>query len=53
MASEIGKMHFRRMDELCALCDEVSSAPGYRAEPMEPFAPMMRRVRQKTWTPPS
>ena len=44
--------HFDRTAEFCTLYDEVSFDPGYASEPMDTFAPMIRRVLHKSWTPP-
>jgi predicted HD phosphohydrolase len=44
--------HFERTAEFCALYDEVSFDPDYRAEPMTTFEPMVRRVLHRDWTPP-
>ncbi|CAN5523702.1 HD domain-containing protein [soil metagenome] len=45
--------HFERTAEFCALYDEVSFDPDYVSEPMATFAPMVRRVLHKEWTPPT
>ncbi len=44
--------HFDRTAEFCALYDEVSFDPDYRSEPMTTFAPIVRRVLHRDWTPP-
>jgi predicted HD phosphohydrolase len=44
--------HFDRTAEFCALYDEVSFDPDYRCEPMTTFAPIVRRVLHRDWTPP-
>jgi hypothetical protein len=33
--------------------DEVSFDPPYKNEPIETFEPMVRRVFDKPWTPPT
>jgi predicted HD phosphohydrolase len=38
--------------EFCALYDEVSFDPDYRSEPIDTFAPMVRRVLDLQWSPP-
>ena len=38
--------------DFCAKYDEVSFDPAYPNEPMSTFAPMVRRVLNKPWTPP-
>jgi predicted HD phosphohydrolase len=48
-----GHPHFDRAAEFSALYDEVSFDPNYRSEPMSTFAPIVRRVLHKNWTPPS
>src|SRR5262247_2393551 len=48
-----GQPHFDRTAEFCALYDEVSFDSAYRSEPMAAFEPMVRRVFDKRWTPPS
>ena len=45
--------HFERTAEFCARYDEVSFDPDYESEPMSTFAPMVRRVLHKEWTPPT
>jgi predicted HD phosphohydrolase len=45
--------HFERTAEFCARYDEVSFDPDYASEPMATFAPMVRRVLHKEWTPPT
>lgn len=44
---------FERTAEFCALYDEISFDPDYENEPIETFAPMVRRVLHKDWSPPS
>lgn len=44
--------HFERTAEFCARYDEVSFDPDYPSEPMATFAPMVRRVLHRDWTPP-
>jgi predicted HD phosphohydrolase len=44
--------HFERTAEFCATYDEVSFDPDYASEPMATFAPVVRRVLHKEWTPP-
>jgi predicted HD phosphohydrolase len=44
--------YFDRTAEFCARYDEVSFDPDYRSEPMATFAPMVRRVLHRDWTPP-
>ena len=48
-----GQPHFDHTAEFCALYDEVSFDPDYRSEPMATFEPMVRRVLDKRWTPPT
>ena len=48
-----GQPYFDRTAEFCALYDEISFDPDYRSEPMAAFEPMVRRVLDKRWTPPS
>ena len=38
--------------EFCAKYDEVSFDPAYVSEPLSAFEPMVRRLLQKSWTPP-
>jgi len=45
--------YFDRTAEFCARYDEVSFDPDYASEPMSTFAPMVRRVLHKEWTPPT
>jgi predicted HD phosphohydrolase len=45
--------YFDRTAEFCARYDEVSFDPDYASEPMTTFAPMVRRVLHKEWTPPT
>jgi len=45
--------YFERTAEFCARYDEVSFDPDYASEPMTTFAPMVRRVLHKAWTPPT
>jgi predicted HD phosphohydrolase len=47
-----GSPHFDRTAEFCALYDEVSFDPDYPSEPMTTFAPLVRRVLHRDWTPP-
>lgn len=44
--------HFARTAEFCARYDEVSFVPDYPSEPLATFEPMLRRVLNKSWTPP-
>jgi predicted HD phosphohydrolase len=44
--------YFDRTAEFCARYDEVSFDPAYPSEPMATFAPMVRRVLHRGWTPP-
>jgi predicted HD phosphohydrolase len=44
--------YFDRTAEFCARYDEVSFDPDYGSEPMATFAPMVRRVLHRDWTPP-
>ena len=69
MGDDVGRMHFRRMDEgtdadfanpffertaeFCARYDEVSFDRSYPSEPMSTFEPLVRRVLRKPWTPPA
>lgn len=39
--------------EFCAKYDQVSFDPDYKSEPLSTFDPMVRRVLNKAWTPPS
>lgn len=39
--------------EFCAKYDEVSFDPAYQSEPLSTFDPMVRRVLNKPWSPPS
>jgi len=48
-----GNPHFDHTAEFCALYDEVSFDPAYPNEPMTTFAPMVRRVLHRDWTPPA
>ena len=48
-----GQPHFDRTAEFCALYDEISFDPDYHSEPMASFEPMVRRVLDRRWTPPS
>lgn len=45
--------YFEHTAEFCALYDEVSFDPDYPHEPVEIFAPMVRRVLAKKWEPPN
>jgi predicted HD phosphohydrolase len=44
---------FDRTAEFCARYDEVSFDRSYPSEPMSTFAPMVRRVLLRPWTPPT
>jgi predicted HD phosphohydrolase len=44
---------YDRSVEFCAKYDEVAFDPDYSAEPVSTFEPMVRRVLDKEWTPPS
>ena len=44
---------YDRTVNFTSLYDEVSFDPDYPNEPLETFAPMVRRVLAKDWTPPS
>jgi predicted HD phosphohydrolase len=44
---------YDRTVEFTSLYDEVSFDPDYPSEPLETFVPMVRRVLDKKWTPPS
>jgi predicted HD phosphohydrolase len=44
--------YFERTAEFCARYDEVSFDPEYVNEPLEFFAPMVRRVLSRQWVPP-
>ena len=48
-----GQPHFDRTAEFCQLYDELSFDPDYQTEPMATFEPMVRRVLDKRWTPPT
>jgi len=48
-----GHPAYQRTVDFCARWDEVSFDPAYPAEPMSTFEPMVRRVLDKTWSPPS
>ena len=39
--------------DFCAKYDEVSFDPAYPNEPISTFAPMVHRVMNKPWLPPS
>jgi len=44
---------YDRTVEFCALYDEVSFDPDYRSEPVATFEPMVCRVLDLQWTPPT
>jgi predicted HD phosphohydrolase len=44
---------YQRTIDFCAKYDEVSFDPDYPSEPMSTFEPMVRRVLNKPWRPPS
>ena len=44
---------YQKTVDFCAKYDEVSFDPDYRSEPMSRFEPMVRRVLNKPWRPPS
>lgn len=48
-----GSPYFDRTAEFCALYDEISFDPSFRAEPVATFEPMVRRVLGKRWSPPT
>ena len=39
--------------EFCEKYDQLSFDPDYKSEPLSTFDPMVRRVLNKTWTPPN
>ncbi len=39
--------------EFCAKYDEVSFDPDYKSEPLETFDPIVRRILNKPWLPPT
>jgi predicted HD phosphohydrolase len=44
---------YQKTVDFCAKYDEVSFDPAYRNEPMSTFEPMVRRLLNKPWSPPS
>ncbi len=46
------KMHFTRMD-FWTTFEEVSFDPDYPNEPISTFAPMVHRILNKPWLPPT
>jgi predicted HD phosphohydrolase len=44
---------YDRTVEFTSRYDEISFDPDYRSEPLETFVPMVRRVLDKEWSPPS
>ena len=48
-----GNPYFDQTVEFCSLYDEVSFDPDYAHEPLETFAPLVRRVLSKEWAPPT
>jgi predicted HD phosphohydrolase len=45
--------YYDRTVEFTARYDQVSFDPDYRSEPIGTFEPMVRRVLDKSWSPPS
>jgi predicted HD phosphohydrolase len=48
----ISSPYYDRTVEFTAMYDEVSFDPDYANEPIEIFEPMVRRVFDKSWSPP-
>ena len=44
---------YDRTVEFCARYDEVSFDPDYRSEPLATFEPMVRRILDLQWSPPT
>ena len=44
---------YQKTIDFCAKYDEVSFDPDYPSEPLSTFEPMVRRVLNKPWRPPS
>ena len=44
---------YQKCVDFCAKWDEVSFDPAYKNEPIETFEPMVRRLFDKPWTPPT
>lgn len=44
---------YQKTVDFCAKYDEVSFDPAYKNEPMSTFEPMVRRLLNKPWTPPT
>lgn len=48
-----GEPWYQKTVDFCAKYDEVSFDPAYPSEPMATFEPMVRRLLDKPWLPPS
>jgi predicted HD phosphohydrolase len=48
-----GEPWYRDTVDFCARYDEISFDPAYRNEPMSTFEPLVRRLFDKPWLPPT